>query len=1243
LSDSFNLAATQVGLEWSAIYDSRTTYDNFSVRGSLPPWANTVTVTPSPATVVFHEGTTVTAHAYDSVGALITNMSFTWATSDANVFQVTPTAATTAFIGAVGPGSATITATPTHGPNGSTVATVNLGTYVVYDSFIASDGTLLTAHTPEVNQPGGAWMVTGSPAPTVTSQRAGVAIGSSTTTATIEGWVPNVTASVIWTPGANPAGGSNYAGLMFRRSDANNYFLLQYWNRWLQLWRVHDGTWTQTWAWSFDEEPALQSTPMAVQLAGSQIQVLWGNALLATLGDAFNSNATQFGLQWSSLYDATSTYDNFSITGTLPPVPTTVVVTPTNPVIGFNAGRWAEAHAYDAVGAEILGVVFRWASSAPAIVDATAQAANTGYLVGIGTGSSTISAQATRGGPTGSTTATVDPGSTLVYDSFQGSNGTNLTTHVPEVAQLGGTWTVTGGNGASLSGGRAVANATTSADVVTALFETGMPNGTLDVLWRSGTTIPGNAFGGVVFRATDSLNYFFLEYWGQSVQLWKRTPEAFQPVTGGSVGDPGLAAHHLGVTFVGSSIRVMWDGVLLFTANDAFNQGATSAGLVWFPIYDPNASYDTFSVTGTLPPVVTTMTVTSLQASFAPYSTQALTAVTLDGNVQPIADAAVKFVSSNNAVATVVQTGPRTALVTAIANGPVTITASVPRGPAPVAQSTTVTTCVDPLSTPSVTWDYQARTGAGVAVTAPSSCSWTAFSLDAWLSVTGGATGSGSRTVTHAFSENTGTARTGRLILGGRVYTIVQPAKPCHMDLSPGSVTVGGSGGSFAFDVSTSGSCAWTAMVAQPAAWLHSSSSGAGNGTVTFVVDSYDNTMEPRAAAIHLGDATFVVTQNITGTGGGFGGGSGGNSEITRFVSSTGHTGTVAVWEPSSVPVSDAPWLTAQIDQATGVLTYSADPATAAITRVGHIFLGSTTLAIVQPAAVFDPTSGVFRDAFGPCLDGGCAEWSDYFEFEWGSTHAELVPLGTIHIDNVNQDTGEVTVSLQGTSEWSTVQLYLITASGERIILPFNDELAGNRTHKVQLGSFVNGIRSGLYKKLVATWDVVGGGNWDRCGADNPHSGTRVPCDKWTLQSPAQPATIVEVRCRSLGSWYSIFPVVHCYADAWDASGVWTIEGGPDTTQTILEMKVKAGWPRPQDGNSHYDHIWFQQRVDPVVIDCMKWTAAQIDLAKSPYYAASGPNSNSAIATTLVVCGLPNSLPVNAPGKDVPVPVPAPF
>jgi hypothetical protein len=948
VTDNFNISATQAGLQWSAIYDSRATYDNFSIRGSLPAWATSVTVTPSPPNVVFHEGTTLTAHAYDAVGAPITNMAFTWATSDANVFQVAPTAAATAFITAVGPGSATITATPTHGPNGSTVASVNLGTYVVYDSFSASGGTLLTAHAPEVNRPGGAWTVTGGPAPTVASQRAGVASGSSTVTATIEGWIPNVTASVLWTPAANPTGGSNYAGLVFRRSDADNYFLLRYWNGWLQLWRVCDGASTQIWASQFDEEPALQSHPIAVQLTGQQIQVLWDNALLATVTDPFNLTATQYGLQWSSLYDATSTYDNFSITGTLPPVPTRVVVTPANPAIGFNTGRWAEAHAYDAVGAEIPGVVFRWSSSAPTIVVATAQTANTGYLVGIGTGSSTITAQATRGGPIGSTTATVDLGSTLVYDSFQGSNGANLTTHVPEVAQLGGSWKVTGGNGASLSGGRAVASTTTSADIVIALFETSMPNGTLDVLWRSAASIPANAFGGVVFRATDSLNYFYLEYWGQTVQLWKRTPARFEHVAGSDVGDAGLAAHHLGATFVGATIQVKWDGVLLFTANDAFNQGATSAGLVWFPIYDPNASYDTFSVAGTLPPPVATMNVTPLQTSFAPYSTQTLTATTLDGGAQPIADAAVKFVSSDNAVATVVQTGPRTALVTAIANGSVTITTSVPRGPAPVSRTTTVSTCVDPLATPTITWDYQARTGATVAVTAPAGCSWTAFSLDSWLSVTGGAAGTGNRTVTYTFSENVGSARTGRLILGGRVYSIIQPAKPCHMDLSPDTANVGSGGGTLSFDVSTTGSCAWTAFVAQPAAWLHASSSGTGVGTITVDVDSYDNTSEPRVGAIHVGDATFVVTQNVASGACSYGvspgsaawGGNGGQGAIAVSASSA------CAWTASS----NSTWVTLSATAGAGntMLGYTVAPNLFPNVRTATLTVGTAMFVVTQ-------------------------------------------------------------------------------------------------------------------------------------------------------------------------------------------------------------------------------------------------------------------------------------------------------
>jgi hypothetical protein len=72
-------------------------------------------------------------------------------------------------------------------------------------------------------------------------------------------------------------------------------------------------------------------------------------------------------------------------------------------------------------------------------------------------------------------------------------------------------------------------------------------------------------------------------------------------------------------------------------------------------------------------------------------------------------------------------------------------------------------------------------------VTTPSGCSSTATTASAWITITSGATGSGSRTVAYSVAPNTGgNARMGTVTLGGQTFTISQakwtgarkPAKP---------------------------------------------------------------------------------------------------------------------------------------------------------------------------------------------------------------------------------------------------------------------------------------------------------------------------------------------------------------------------------------------------------------------------------------------------------------------------------
>jgi hypothetical protein len=81
-----------------------------------------------------------------------------------------------------------------------------------------------------------------------------------------------------------------------------------------------------------------------------------------------------------------------------------------------------------------------------------------------------------------------------------------------------------------------------------------------------------------------------------------------------------------------------------------------------------------------------------------------------------------------------------------------------------------------------------AASGQTVAVTAGSGCPWTAVSNNAWITVTGGASGTGSGTVIYSITANSGAARTGTITIGDQTFTITQAAYiPCTLTIADNS------------------------------------------------------------------------------------------------------------------------------------------------------------------------------------------------------------------------------------------------------------------------------------------------------------------------------------------------------------------------------------------------------------------------------------------------------------------------
>jgi len=159
--------------------------------------------------------------------------------------------------------------------------------------------------------------------------------------------------------------------------------------------------------------------------------------------------------------------------------------------------------------------------------------------------------------------------------------------------------------------------------------------------------------------------------------------------------------------------------------------------------------------------------------------------------------------------------------------------------------------------------------GAGnVAVSAPSSCSWTASSQATFVHITSGASGSGNGTVIYTVDANSGSSsRMGTLMIAGKSFRVNQAAgNTCTYSISPTSASFGRQGGTGNISVSTSTGCSWKAQSSSPY-FIHviSGSSGAGPGTVVFQVDPNDDSSD-RSGALTVAGKTFAVSQSSEGS-----------------------------------------------------------------------------------------------------------------------------------------------------------------------------------------------------------------------------------------------------------------------------------------------------------------------------------------------------------------------------------------
>ena len=153
-----------------------------------------------------------------------------------------------------------------------------------------------------------------------------------------------------------------------------------------------------------------------------------------------------------------------------------------------------------------------------------------------------------------------------------------------------------------------------------------------------------------------------------------------------------------------------------------------------------------------------------------------------------------------------------------------------------------------------------ASVGSGsVTVTAGNGCTWTANNNVSWLTITGGASGSGNGTVSYSIAANSAncTNRTGTLTIGTQPFTVRQDGGTGSYTLTDTSTNVAASAGSGSVYLTAGNGCAWTAI--SDSGWLHSGS-GIGSGPVSYTVDA-NPTGTPRSGTLTVHGQIYTVTQ----------------------------------------------------------------------------------------------------------------------------------------------------------------------------------------------------------------------------------------------------------------------------------------------------------------------------------------------------------------------------------------------
>jgi hypothetical protein len=317
------------------------------------------------------------------------------------------------------------------------------------------------------------------------------------------------------------------------------------------------------------------------------------------------------------------------------------------------------------------------------------------------------------------------------------------------------------------------------------------------------------------------------------------------------------------------------------------------------------------------------------------------------------------------------------------------------------------------------------------AVATTAGCAWTAVSQTSWITVTSGANGTGNGTVNFSATANTGSARSGTLLIAGQTVSVTQPAPTtCSYTVTPTSRSMPVGGGSSTFSVATTSGCAWSA--ASQTSWITvtSGSSGTANGTVGFSAAA--NTGSARSGTLLIAGQTVSVTQpapttcsyTVTPTS---------RSMLVGGGSSTFSVGTTSgcTWTAAS----QSGWITVTggaSGTGNGTVGFTA-AANAGPSRTGTINIAGIDVSVTQPSGstctyTVSPLTPTIAAAGGALTisvtsQSGCT---------W--TAAESPSVSWVSITSGTSGTGNGTVTVQVTANGQTTARTMTLTIGGRTV-----------------------------------------------------------------------------------------------------------------------------------------------------------------------------------------------------------------